>query len=651
MRRTTIITPILLAFGMLACSFALAGCSSDDNIDLGEIDMTVGVGSSGLVLPVSSSDHIKLTDVLELKEGDCVQTLKADSAGTKYKKGDYQFKKSDHIKAANPKVKEVSFGSPETSYHYYTVDIKQSFIDKKDSIVKKLIPEGTDIPLIEFPEREIKAFSYSGHSDDEVLSLLHADVEDLITFDIKFSPSLKSSVKFAYIRFFLPDFIEARVVNEVPDVTFKNNVLELIRVSTAQDKHIELSFTGLKNFRRTVPGDDNLNYLVLNNEVVKLNGHIRMSMAIDPDDILEGAQPGSHRVDGYVDFGEEINVISAKGYFDPKINVDPSTINIGDGIPSFLTDDDVYIDLANPAIKLSINNNLDVRALVNAKMVAFYDDAKTDSLYMYIDGLNIHPHPTGTEGTTNTTLVICREPAADTGGIQYFVKNRDSQKKNPADLQETADIGELLHRIPKAIRFWLDVHTDTTYASTIVLYDHHDEGKTEGRGLGYVIEPSYEFVAPFELEGRSVIVYNDSVNDWSKDLEKNEIELYEGKIVVTGEIYNGTPLQLELTPTAIGKDKQPLPDVSVRVVNAGANNTLTVASNYGQTPENASMTPVTIEISRNSGGSFRKLDGLAFTAKAKAGGQSAVLNDETQSIRFTNLTVNLAGHISINLDK
>ena len=62
---------ILLPCVAMAGAIALTGCT-DSDYDFNNIDATVGIGGDGLTLPVNSTDTIKLADVLELENSDCV---------------------------------------------------------------------------------------------------------------------------------------------------------------------------------------------------------------------------------------------------------------------------------------------------------------------------------------------------------------------------------------------------------------------------------------------------------------------------------------------------------------------------------------------------------------------------------------------------
>ena len=85
MRKDLIGERVLSALLLLGGA-VVTGCT-DNNYDLSDIDMTVGVGNGELSIPTSSTTTIKLSEVLDLEEdGD----VKEDADGTYrfYKKGD-----------------------------------------------------------------------------------------------------------------------------------------------------------------------------------------------------------------------------------------------------------------------------------------------------------------------------------------------------------------------------------------------------------------------------------------------------------------------------------------------------------------------------------------------------------------------------------
>ena len=86
---------------MLSCCFlagglTLAGCSTDDSIDVGEVDTTIGVKLNNFTVPLGQAEKITLGDVLDLKDDDCISTTA---------NGDYEFfKQGDAADPAHPQV-------------------------------------------------------------------------------------------------------------------------------------------------------------------------------------------------------------------------------------------------------------------------------------------------------------------------------------------------------------------------------------------------------------------------------------------------------------------------------------------------------------------------------------------------------------------
>ena len=62
----------LLALSLMSGVMFFTSCN-DNDYDFNEIDATVGIGGDKLEIPVSSTDVIKLADVLELEANDCIK--------------------------------------------------------------------------------------------------------------------------------------------------------------------------------------------------------------------------------------------------------------------------------------------------------------------------------------------------------------------------------------------------------------------------------------------------------------------------------------------------------------------------------------------------------------------------------------------------
>ena len=664
---------MLLAFALMSSTPFFMGCSSDKDIDLGDLDQTIGIGGDNLNIPLGAARDLKLADVLSLKEGDVIETLDKDSAG--YLMGDYQFKKGDDLDPADVKVKEVHFDTFDPTEFTISVpfdEIKQGDNDDQEYAFP-----------IEGPAK-INEFDVTGQGNDDVVSLKEADLEGFFMLDLGLS-QLKNEVEFTQIDIYIPrfldldteyikshhDFIEGSVDFRLADP--KNgtnedekyfNLLTLNKVNTSKERPVALKVKRVDEIVETEPTDPDeigRGYMVFNKQNgLKLHGVVKMRLRFIRHYVLHPESTTSRIVDPSISMDSGINVTHAEGIFDPEININPSNVAIGDDVPDFLTDDDVNITMNNPTIKLKIESNINAKANIRPKMIAYFDDAKTDSLYMYIRNMvngqeilpSIYPNTSGNDSKITTSyIIITRNDMSDqeaqaisnaTGyTVERFVMNDkrpELTKKDINNPDEVIDIAQLLHpHIPKSIEFKIEAWVDQDSIARVDLYDENDPNS---KGGDYHITPSYEFISPLALDPGSTIVYNDTIADWNKDIKDKEIELYEGDIIVTGNIHNNTPMELTLQPVAIGVDKQ---DISSDVT---VESHVVAASNLGEGTEN--VTPIKITLKRTPNGSFQKLDGLAIKVVCTSA-STATLNKDTQSIQITDLKLNLKGKVSVSL--
>lgn len=656
----------------------LVGCSTDDSIDLSDIDTTIGVNTDSLSIPGGGTNDFVLGDVLELTDNDAIQTLPADSG--RYKKGDYQFKKSDKVEAAHPQVEQVQFSAdganqtetfpvniPEwmAKITEYTSGVDQDFVfpftfDETGWMAETMASASIVNPMKYYHAADpmrVTTFNYNGKGNDNIMSLTQASIDGSVTLEVKFN-QLSSMVRKMQLDIVLPDFLgldidQEKLKNAGYTAEFVNDTLKLGNVGTTETFRLPLVFNELKNFDAQVDQKSkqskDSSYLVLNDHELAMQGAVKMRIRINSKDFMV-KEKGNFNIDADVDMSKYITVTHAEGYFKPDITLDPSVINVGNDLPDFLTDPEANILFANPTIKLLVSSNLNERVFISGKIVAYRDEAMTDSIFMYLDSLTLHEH-TGNVGlTTKSLMVINRQElteaekneiaAANSAYYEGIVMNGTKAKRYPnaADAaHETCDIADLLNPIPKKLKFVFDPETDVNYKATIDLYD---PAQPNGRGRRYAISPSYEFVAPLALQQNAQIVYNDTIDDWNKDIADNDIELRDGdKIEVTADFYNGTPLELRLKPTVVDKNKNPLSGVIV--------NEIVVPSNLGK--DMTETTPVRTTLRFANGSDFKNLDGLIFRVIAKAIDETP-LNAETQKVKISNIRLNINGHVSIDVD-
>ncbi len=639
---------------MLAASVMLAGipfmmsCSTDDNIDLGELDKTIGIGSDKFTLPNSSSNESKLGELLTFDEGSVIDTLTKDSGD--YKKGDYLFAKGDTIKWATPKVKEVKFSEDADKAKNWDFIVK--ITDDVVAAANAAKTSGVALPdsNIVLDEMNIKMFNFDGDGNDAVIELQKAECGTKVSLNLDFT-AIKNCITKADFEITFPDFFAVTVVKgectgftSSETIEYKDGVLKLTDVLLAQKKKVVLQVDELVNFQQTPESDPEKNYLVVNKDEVLIKGYVKMKGVYNMQDIdINNISSGEKLVKTDIVFDGDIIITEATGRFDPEIDMEASTVDIND-IPDYLDKERVKISIYNPSIKFSVVNNIDMKAFLSGQLTAIYGDGSKRRLVIESDDLFMEKG--SVKSPVATTIVLCRyKPSTVIPGAKYITLNDPTETK-ANDTIIVKDINKILYRIPEKIEFKFDAQADTTNMTTIELYKEGTENNKSARGCGYVIKPEYRFTAPLELEPGSVIVYNDTIDDLNKDLVDNDIDFYEddAHIFIEADIVNKSPLQLKLkNPTAVGVKKAGMKEApvisSVKVLLTDAKGTKQESITVGSNDK------IYLKVS----GTLKELDGIVFEVEAQSVNKET-LNASKHSVKIDNLKIHLNGHVTMNLD-
>ncbi len=619
MKKPTDIYHALVAFLLFTGGMALTGCATDEDIDLGDIDMHVGIGSDGFQLPSSSSNNIILRDVLEINEDDVIETTE---------NGDYRFVKEDEIEPVYPKIQQVNFASPTTTLWNFEIPTTP-------------VPPISGWGSFDLPAQKITTFDYANETETQIKELIKADAKGTIKLTFT-TTSLKPYFKqIAQLKLNLPYFILFDVSQGtiVRDDTKQEQSLTLTNVTTESDLSLTFDIKGLTNIGTTKPSAGDQQYVVVNEGGYYLNAMLELSLSLSENDIKSGITSFGANISTSASIGNII-ISHAEGYFDPTIDPLFSSVDIT-GIPDFLNDKEVNILLTNPTITMTVDNNINVAALLNsAKITATYDDNSTKVMNFAKNSFKIYPHNSTAESTTSK-IVICRV-AGNEVGTQYIIKDGS---EGPSTDANVTDIQELLKKIPNSLKFDIDITSDTDYKGSIDLYD---PASSSSFGKDYAITSNYSFESKLTMDQGSTIVYNDSIDDFNKDIKDNEIELTSGtEVVITATVKNTTPLKLYLDPTAFNLQKKEIPGITITLTTDKQDGGgYYVPSNYG-TEDTSSIKIVcksaTPEI-------FKQLEGIAFKVKAVTEKSGIPLNDHTQIVKIDNMKIGLTGQISINAD-
>lgn len=580
---------------MLSCCFlagglTLAGCSTDDSIDVGEVDTTIGVKLNNFTVPLGQAEKITLGDVLDLKDDDCISTNA---------NGDYEFfKQGDAADPAHPQVDIINV-SEKTSKD------EDPFIGPSEKPAGfDLLPVGTTLTgTAGSISKALNTFNYSAAKPDDVLDLTTAEVEGEATIIVNFNTHLQGFIdKFTSFDIEFPAYM---TLEEPTQGTLVGNKLKFGEVATNSTIYSKVKLKSLK-FQEI----DAANKLVIQNGNITMLGDVKVDVTY-PDLVKKNSSSDitKMQINGITSI-TTVKITSATGKFDPKIDLD----NIGDikidskDVPDFLDDPQVNITLTDPQITLNINSDVDLDAVVDGTLTSTFNNGTTSEVK--ISNIEI-------PRKKNSKILICRQPKTlpyqDYTAV-YVVNN----------------LSDLMTKIPEKVTFTANARVDKTKAGTIKL------------GTPYTISTSYSFKAPLSLEAGSTIVYDDKTDGFYEDIDENDIDLRgEAELVITGKVTNNSPLELTLAPTAIDVDGNALK--GIKLVSAN-----TIKSNL--TDKTPSDLKITLTKDANVNLKDVKFDGIKFKATAVSK-DATTLNKDNHYININDLKISVNSEVSIDADK
>lgn len=306
---------------------------------------------------------------------------------------------------------------------------------------------------------------------------------------------------------------------------------------------------------------------------------------------------------------------AATGKFDPEISLrDLGRTTIG-SVPDFLTDGEVSVNLYNPLIDINIQSDIDVAGFVSGTLYA--EDANGQEMArVRIPEFYIRP-----DGSTH--VCICK-----------YAEGVDASAYD--QVVAVPQLSDIMRRIPKTVRFAAEARADASREGTMEL------------GKSYTIQPAYSIMAPLAFDEGARIVYNDTIDGWTDDLE--DIDLMAGSAIeLTANVENKVPAYLTVSATAIDVHGKPIPENRIKVEVSNVIN----ASEDGKTPV---VTPLKIRLTEGEPGSVALVDGLTFRIEAASGEEGAksivgqTINAYNHTLKARDIKVRLVGKIIVNKD-
>ena len=617
------IKQFLFVGALCAGSAFLTTACVDNSYDLSEdLDLTMGLGSNGLSVPMGNVEKIYLNDILSVDE-----SVKLDAANQYYlvEDGTTNFDFTiDNVttKVDNPTLR-TDPGKPALPFNTVCEILGAAGIS---SITLPAVPQ---VFSGEAEGTESMDFSVTDISSD--IKAIHS-----VSFTpLKVSLSLEWFKSNAALKFDLKELKDVEItlpsilhvvegsVSEGWTLTEGNKlVAQSVAFNGANMKEI-VSFmidqTQLKDRSTIENGELSISPEALH---IKMKGGADFvntgSFTMNSNDYMDVrlyikvGTPGANNKTNVV-------VTRAKGIFDPVIDPDVESIDIASELPDFLQDPEVRVNVSNPTLKFNVypKNNVQIPADVD-----FY--ATLHSIKDGQDQVSPVEFPKYTRLYKNTSNVIYfHQDAApyDPTGLETDAPGKKVQTK------KVDNISSLISVLPDRIEVDLGANGNDKHIRVV--------GENEvALGQKYSQAVDYTIYVPFEFKNGVTIVYTDETDGMNEDLKDYAAD----GIQISAEAENTIPLDLKATISAYDMYDNLIPGIQFEEVDVKAG---------GGTDATAVTTALTIKATLTDPNLLKKLDKLEFKINAASEATSNATHKlvSTQYVQLKNVKLKLVGQI------
>lgn len=616
------IKQFLFVGALCAGSAFLTTACVDNSYDLSEdLDLTMGLGSNGLSVPMGNVEKIYLNDILSVDE-----SVKLDAANQYYlvEDGTTNFEFTiDKVttKVDNPTLR-TDPGKPALPFNTVCEILHAAGVSSIPVPADKIFSgeaEGTE--SMDFSVSDISSDIKAIHSVSFTPLKVSLNLEWF-----KSNAALKFDLKeLKKVEITLPPILHV-VEGSVSEgwTLAKGNklVAQSVAFNGANMKEI-VSFmidqTQLKDCSTIENGELSISPEVLH---IKMKGGADFvstgSFTMTSNDYMDvrlyikvGTPGANNKTNVYV--------TRAKGVFDPLINPDVESIDIASELPDFLQDPEVRVNVSNPTLKFNVypKNNVQIPADVD-----FY--ATLHSIKDGQDQVSPVEFPKYTRLYKNTSNVIYfHQDAApyDPTGLETDAPGKKVQTK------KVDNISSLINVLPDRIEVDLGANGADKHIRVV--------GENEvALGQKYSQVVDYTIYVPFEFKNGVTIVYTDETDGMNEDLKDYAAD----GIQISAEAENTIPLDLKATILAYDVNGNLIPGIQFEEVDVKAG---------GGTDATAVTTALTIKATLTDPNLLKKLDKLEFKINAASEATSNATHKlvSTQYVQLKNVKLKLVGQI------
>ena len=576
----------LLSTILMAGTLVFTGCN-DNDYDFNEIDATVGIGGDGLEIPVSSTENIKLKDVLDLEvDGSVVEDATTH---------DYVFRRTgDPINPINVNINTIHVAKSYGESLQFSFNVASS---AKGGAKRALATVSADA--------DIYKFTYDGNKPKEVVDLTYAEATTTLKLTVPFASISSAVPQLDKMVITLPGYLDFKVGNCSTTPEVKDHSIVFTNVKTDKTLEVNVNVKGL-----------NLKYQGTNTNKISLTKDNKISLVgtihLTANGSVTGTPQGIKPVKA--DFSmDDFTINSARGKFDPEINMNDGLGKTQiTGIPEFLQDDNVKMDLANPQILLSISNDMEAEGTITGTLIS----KKNGNVTSTISGIEI---PVAGKSTNNVCI------------------NRTGAAYKDYTVVKVPQLSNAIKTIPDEIVFEATAKANSNKEINFEL------------GHNYSIKPSYSIEAPLAFGEEAEIVYKDTLDGWNDDID--DLELADNTyLLATATAQSCIPVYLSVDAVPVGVAKADGTRDKVDGINIELVKKDVDGSNDGTTVKES---PLEIKITQTKNGALAKLDGIVFTATGKAkngeNSQDAItgvtLNAEKHTLKLNDIKIKIVGKV------
>ena len=574
----------------MAGALVFTGCN-DNDYDFDQIDATIGIGGDGLEIPVSSTENIKLKDVLDLEENGSV----VEDASSH----DYVFRQNgDPINPVVVNINKIRVAKQHGESLPFTFNMPSAAKGQRRAYGSVTA------------DADIYEFTYNGEKPKEVLDIVSADASTTLSLTVPLQGISSAVSELQTVEITLPDYISFDVASYSQKPARNGSTLVFTNVPTNKVLQVSVNVTKL-DFTKA---GNAKNYIKVSGNEISLKGTIH----IKANGAITGSPTG--KIDPVMaDFTmADFTINAATGKFDPEINLNEGLGSAKiTGIPDFLQDDNVKVDLYNPEILLTIGNDMEADGTIYGKIIS----KKNGTVINTINNVVIPVAGSTNNKTCENKVCINRTGAAHAGYTVVAVP----------------ELSKAIETIPDEITFEATAKANSNKQISFQL------------GHDYHITPAYAIDAPLAFAENAEIVYKDTLDEWNDDLE--DLELADGTYIsATATVKNGIPayLQVEAVPVGVAKADGTREVVDGIKIEFPDGKNKVAASEDGNTVKES---PLEIKITQTKKGALEKLDGIVFTASgtAKRDGSPTItginLNAEKHTLKLDDIKIKIVGKV------